>query len=75
MSANIGDVFKPGQKCAASGIYTVIHDQQHAEQHDVTVVYGEPFPPCNHCGPHPRFVAKYLATHVRNEKLFVKNAA
>jgi hypothetical protein len=31
--AEVGDVFKPGQKCDASGIYTVIHDVEHRETH------------------------------------------
>lgn len=70
MSANIGDVFKPGDECKASGIYKVIHDVKHKDEHEVTCVYGKTFPPCNHCGHHVRFQAKYLATHLTNHEFF-----
>lgn len=62
--------YKPGEKCEGSGIYRVTHDRNHAEQHEVTVVMGEPFPPCNHCGQHPRFRAVKLASHVANHDQF-----
>ena len=67
MSAEIGEVFKPGQTCKQSGIYEVMHDPEHIAEHEVTVVYGEEFPPCSHCGQHPRFTlvraARHLTTH------------
>ncbi len=72
--STIGQTFKPGQICDTSGIYTVTHDYVHRESHDVTVVAGEPFPPCNHCGHHPRYVLKYAAVHVRNHDYFKKAA-
>lgn len=50
MGAQIGDEFRPGQKVPRSGIYRVVHDKAHAEPHDVTCVFGEPFPPCHGCG-------------------------
>jgi hypothetical protein len=43
--AKIGDVFKPGQTVPHSGIYRVIHDPAHIEAHEVTYIYGKPFPP------------------------------
>jgi hypothetical protein len=48
--ASIGDVFKPGQTVEVSGIYTVTHDVNHRDVHEVTCVRGKTFPPCNHCG-------------------------
>lgn len=74
MPTKIGDTFKPGQKCEASGIYSVVHDTVHRETHEVTVVYGEPFPPCSHCGGHPRYVLKYAAIHIRNHEHFKRAA-
>jgi hypothetical protein len=71
----VGDIFKPGQECKQSGIYTVVHDTVHAQRHDVTVVYGEPFPPCVHCGQHPRFALKHAAQHVRSHDSFRKKSA
>ena len=63
----MADIYKPGNKVQASGIYRVVHDPRHAEDHEVTAVAGEPFPACNRCGLHPRFhlvrAAHYLATH------------
>lgn len=43
--------YKPGEKCEASWIYNVTHDKSHHQAHEVTVVFNEPFPPCNGCGP------------------------
>jgi hypothetical protein len=58
MGAKIGDIFKPGDSVPASGIYRVIHDPAHAQEHDVTCVYGKKFPPCRGC-KHPRFVLRW----------------
>ena len=63
-------VYKPGDEVEASGIYAVTHDRNHAQEHEVTCVKGRRFPPCNHCGNHPRFVAKYLAHHIDNHVNF-----
>jgi hypothetical protein len=68
--ADVGEVFKPGEKCDASGIYTVIHDSQHRQTHEVTCVYGKPFPPCNHCGRNVRFKLKYKAIHIESHESF-----
>jgi hypothetical protein len=68
--ANIGDEFKPGQKVPHSGIYRVVHDQYHAEEHEVTCVYGKIFPPCNHCGHHVRFVLERAAQHIEANESF-----
>lgn len=69
MTASIGQEFKPGDTVEASGIYTVIHDRNHAQQHDVTCVYGKKFPPCRGCS-HPRFKARYLARHIETHDHF-----
>jgi hypothetical protein len=62
--AEVGTVFKPGEKCPHSGIYEVIHDPNHADEHEVTCVHGKPFPPCNHCGHKVRFRLRYKARHI-----------
>jgi len=66
----MADKYKPGDTVPRSGIYQVIHDQQHAPEHEVTVVTGRKFPPCNHCGEHPRFVAVRLAQHINENGHF-----
>ena len=65
-----GDVFKPGDECKRSGIYRVIHDTTHGEEHEVTCVYGKQFPPCNHCGHHVRFVLERGAIHIDSHEHF-----
>jgi hypothetical protein len=64
------DVYKPGDEVPRSGVYRVIHDTQHREEHEVTVVYGRRFPPCNHCGHHPRFIPVKLAQHIDSNSHF-----
>lgn len=63
-------VYKPGDKVPASGIYRVTHDTVHHDVHEVTCVFGEHFPPCNHCGHHPRFQLVRNAQHVLNHNHF-----
>jgi hypothetical protein len=66
----MADIYKPGDKVPKSGIYNVIHDVEHTEHHQVTCVIGETFPPCNHCGQHPRFTLSVAAHHIRNHEFF-----
>jgi hypothetical protein len=61
--------YKPGEKVPNSGIYQVTHDKNHVAVHEVTCVFGEPFPPCRGCD-HPRFVAVRLAIHVKAHEQF-----
>jgi hypothetical protein len=68
--ATVGDIFKPGQEVPHSGIYRVIHDPNHSEEHEVTCVYGKVFPPCNHCGHHVRFVLVRAAHHIETHDHF-----
>jgi hypothetical protein len=70
MAVSVGDAFKPGEKVKASGIYRVVHDPNHNTPHEVTCVFGEPFPPCNHCGTHPRFTLVKAAQHVAQNEHF-----
>jgi hypothetical protein len=72
MAADAGEVFKPGETCKQSGIYKVVHDPRHTTEHEVTVVNGEPFPPCNGCGQHPRFTLVYAAHHLHTHEHFKK---
>jgi hypothetical protein len=63
-------IYKPGMEVPTSGIYKVVHDTNHRQEHEVTAVKGEPFPPCNHCGNHPRFQLVYSAHHIKNHENF-----
>lgn len=66
------DIYKPGDVVPASGIYQVTHDPRHAQEHEVTCVKDEVFPPCNGCGHHPRFVLLRAAHHIRRHEHFRK---
>lgn len=66
------EVFRPGQQVPKSGIYKVIHDYNHRQEHEVTAVMGERFPPCNHCGDHPRFALVREAHHIGSHPAFKK---
>lgn len=68
--ANRGDEFRPGEEVPHSGIYRVVHDSRHTEEHEVTCVYGKKFPPCNHCGHHVRFVLERKAQHIESSEHF-----
>lgn len=63
-------LYKPGQQVPRSGIYKVVHDRVHYDVHEVTCVFGEHFPPCNHCGDHPRFQLVRYAQHVKTHEHF-----
>ena len=65
--ANTAREFAPGEKIPVSGIYDVVHDRldgdDHAEQHQVTLVVGGHFPPCKACGQWVRFRPYQTAQH------------
>jgi hypothetical protein len=65
-----GQEFKPGDTVQRSGIYLVVHDRFHAQQHEVTCVYGKTFPPCRHCGRGVRFVLDRGAQHIEQNEYF-----
>jgi hypothetical protein len=50
----MADSYKPGDQVPYSGIYRVIHDPRHVEDHEVSCVSGKTFPLCRDC-PHPTF--------------------
>jgi hypothetical protein len=69
MPVNPGDIFKPGDEVQSSGVYRVVHDSTHSQEHEVTCVYGKKFPPCRGCR-HPRFVLVRAAHHIDTHEHF-----
>lgn len=65
-------LYRSGDKAPKSGIYRVHHRGNHAEPHEVTVVYGDNFPQCNECGRLVRFVLVKPAQHVGSNQHFYK---
>jgi hypothetical protein len=68
-TADPGDIFEPGEKVPRSGIYRVVHDPEHQQEHEVTCVFGKRFPPCHGC-KHPRFVLVKAAQHIEQNEHF-----
>ncbi len=66
----MSDIYKPGDKVKRSGIYAVLHDDDHEENHEVTCVAGKTFPPCNGCEGEVRFTLVRAAHHVMRHKAF-----
>jgi hypothetical protein len=65
-----GDVFGAGKECKRSGIYRVLHDPNHADEHEVTCVFGQIFPRCKYCGDYVRFVLEHAAVHIDSHEHF-----
>jgi hypothetical protein len=66
----MGKEYKSGDTVEHSGVYLVLHEEEHAQSHEVTVLFGKRFPPCNHCGHHPRFIAVRLAQLIDHNEHF-----
>lgn len=62
--------FKPGDKIAKSGIYSVSHERGHTDAQEVTCVAGKMFPPCDECGDAVRFVLVKHARHISRQDHF-----
>ena len=67
--APIGAQFRPGDAVPHSGIYRVVHDPIHAQEHEVTCLFGKRFPPWRGCGQ-PRFVLVRAARYVETQDHF-----
>lgn len=50
-----GPRFRPGDPVRESGIYEVIHGQEHRQAHDVVMLRGTLFPLCDSCHDNVRF--------------------
>ena len=61
---------KAGDKIKKSGIYSVVHEGQHADTHEVTCIAGKMFPPCDECGDAVRFVLVRHARHIARQEYF-----
>ena len=61
MSTN---TFWAGDKIPAAGVYSVVHTNNHASPHDVTIVSDGAFPPCNECGDRVYFILAKAAQNI-----------
>jgi hypothetical protein len=63
--ASLGPARKPGDVCAASGMYQVVH-KGHRAAHTVVIRKGDPFPQCKTCSEAVRFrLVKKVTDHTR----------
>lgn len=66
----MANLLQPGCKAPCSGLFKVIHAQQHAPEHYVTVIYGETLPPCKECLLEVRFEAAISAVNMITHPFF-----
>jgi hypothetical protein len=66
----MADPSKAGDTVKKSGIYSVRHKGEHADDHEVTCVAGKAFPGCAECGDAVRFHLVRHATHVSRHEQF-----
>jgi hypothetical protein len=59
-----GETFRSGESVKQSGIYEVIHDAAHRASHDVVMLAGDVFPPCETCAERVRFQLVRTAPYI-----------
>lgn len=65
-----GKMFKAGQPVTESGIYEVVHDRAHRTAHEVVMLKGDSFPPCDNCGELVRFRLIRTAPYIFQDEDF-----
>jgi hypothetical protein len=61
---------REGSHVPQSGIYEVIHQDNHAQRHEVTCVKGKRFPPCRTCRKDVEFRLVRAAIHIESHSSF-----
>ncbi len=56
--------FRPGDTVRQSGIYEVLHEREHRVTHEVVMISGDQFPPCETCREKVRFKLLRAATYI-----------
>lgn len=59
-----------GELVRETGIYEVIHDQHHRTAHEVVLLNGDSFPPCDTCGERVRFRLIRTAPYIFQDEDF-----
>jgi hypothetical protein len=65
-----GLIFSAGEPVRQSGIYEVIHDQQHREAHEAVMLHDTPFPYCDTCKDRVRFRLIRTAPYIFHDQDF-----
>ena len=65
-----GRAYRPGDTIRQSGIYEVLHDQEHREAHEAVMISGEKFPDCETCKEKVRFRLVRTAPYIFQDEDF-----
>lgn len=62
--------FNAGQPVIETGIYEVLHDRSHRSAHEVVMLSGDAFPPCETCADRVRFRLVRTAPYIFQDEDF-----
>jgi hypothetical protein len=65
-------IFLAGQTVPESGIYKVIHHQEHRLSHEAVMHRGDVLPACDQCQEKVRFQVLYTAPYIFDDEDFVE---
>jgi len=65
-----GPIFSAGETVKETGIYEVIHDGEHRIAHEVVMLSGDAFPPCDTCETRVRFRLIRTAPYIFQDEDF-----
>jgi hypothetical protein len=65
-------IFIAGQSVPESGIYRVIHHQDHRPSHEAVMHRGDILPVCDQCQEKVRFQVLYTAPYIFDDEDFVE---
>jgi hypothetical protein len=63
-------LFAAGEIVKETGIYEVVHDHQHRTAHEVVMLNGDSFPPCDTCNERVRFRLIRTAPYIFQDEDF-----
>ncbi|MGH9571586.1 MAG: hypothetical protein ACRD4F_18225 [Candidatus Angelobacter sp.] len=62
--------FAAGESVRETGIYEVVHDHEHRTAHEVVMLSGDSFPPCDTCEQRVRFRLVRTAPYIFQDEDF-----
>ncbi|HSM86463.1 MAG TPA: hypothetical protein VLT16_09945 [Candidatus Limnocylindrales bacterium] len=62
--------FNAGDPVSETGIYEVVHDRGHRDAHEVVMLNGDSFPPCDTCEKRVRFRLIRTAPYIFQDQDF-----
>ena len=65
-----GTLFSAGDIVKETGIYEVVHDRSHRMAHEVVMLNGNSFPPCDTCAERVRFRLVRTAPYIFQDEDF-----